>query len=79
MSCHLQTSTCSTSSASKSPVAAVTGPRPPTFAAVRASRFLHEVQSYSGRNRTSVQNLAAVFGPNILRAKAEEPQGMMGG
>lgn len=27
----------------------------------------------------SVQTLAKVFGPNILRAKAEEPQSIMGG
>lgn len=27
----------------------------------------------------SVQNLATVFGPNILRAKAEDPQSIMGG
>lgn len=27
----------------------------------------------------SVQNLATVFGPNVLRAKAEDPQSIMGG
>ncbi|XP_051793717.1 rho GTPase-activating protein 24-like [Acanthochromis polyacanthus] len=42
-------------------------------------QFLNEVQSYSGTNRMSVQNLATVFGPNILRAKAEDPQSIMGG
>ncbi|XP_035804611.1 rho GTPase-activating protein 24-like [Amphiprion ocellaris] len=41
--------------------------------------FLNEVQSYSDSNRMSVQNLATVFGPNILRAKAEDPQSIMGG
>ncbi|XP_008289090.1 rho GTPase-activating protein 24-like [Stegastes partitus] len=42
-------------------------------------QFLNEVQSYSSSNRMSVQNLATVFGPNILRAKAEDPQSIMGG
>ncbi|XP_040006943.1 rho GTPase-activating protein 22-like [Xiphias gladius] len=42
-------------------------------------QFLHEVQSYSGSNKMSDQNLATVFGPNILRAKAEDPQSIMGG
>ena len=32
-------------------------------------RFLDEVQSYSGVNKMSAQNLATVFGPNILRPK----------
>uniref|UniRef100_A0A3B4U165 Si:ch211-247j9.1 n=1 Tax=Seriola dumerili TaxID=41447 RepID=A0A3B4U165_SERDU len=40
--------------------------------------FLNEVQSYSGSNKMSDQNLATVFGPNILRAKAEDPQSIMG-
>ncbi|XP_070412081.1 rho GTPase-activating protein 24-like isoform X2 [Nothobranchius furzeri] len=42
-------------------------------------QFLNEVQSYSNSNKMSVQNLATVFGPNILRAKAEDPQSIMGG
>ncbi|XP_029956209.1 rho GTPase-activating protein 22-like [Salarias fasciatus] len=42
-------------------------------------QFLNEVQSYSTSNKMSVQNLATVFGPNILRAKAEDPQSIMGG
>ncbi|CAG5870554.1 unnamed protein product [Menidia menidia] len=42
-------------------------------------QFLNEVQSYSNTNRMSVQNLATVFGPNILRAKAEDPQSIVGG
>lgn len=42
-------------------------------------RFLDEVQSYSGVNKMSVQNLATVFGPNILRAKVEDPVAIMEG
>ncbi|XP_061595087.1 rho GTPase-activating protein 22-like [Cololabis saira] len=42
-------------------------------------QFLNEVQSYSSSNKMSVQNLATVFGPNILRAKAEDPQSIVGG
>ncbi|XP_029375572.1 rho GTPase-activating protein 24-like [Echeneis naucrates] len=42
-------------------------------------QFLKEVQSYSDSNKMSDQNLATVFGPNILRAKAEDPQSIMGG
>ncbi|GLD46355.1 rho GTPase-activating protein 24-like isoform X1 [Lates japonicus] len=42
-------------------------------------QFLNEVQSYSGSNKMTDQNLATVFGPNILRAKAEDPQSIMGG
>ena len=42
-------------------------------------RFLNEVQSYASINKMSCQNLATVFGPNILRAKAEDPQSIMGG
>ncbi|KAL6096752.1 arhgap24 [Pungitius sinensis] len=42
-------------------------------------RFLDEVQSYSGVNKMSVQNLATVFGPNILRPKVEDPVAMMEG
>uniref|UniRef100_H3CQ74 Rho-GAP domain-containing protein n=1 Tax=Tetraodon nigroviridis TaxID=99883 RepID=H3CQ74_TETNG len=42
-------------------------------------RFLNEVQSHSSSNRTSVQNLATAFGPNILRAKAEDPQSVTAG
>ncbi|XP_025053081.1 rho GTPase-activating protein 24 isoform X2 [Alligator sinensis] len=42
-------------------------------------RFLDEVQSYSGVNKMSVQNLATVFGPNILRPKVENPLTIMEG
>nr|XP_033495890.1 rho GTPase-activating protein 24-like [Epinephelus lanceolatus] len=42
-------------------------------------QFLNEVQSYSSSNKMSGQNLATVFGPNILRGKAEDPQSIMGG
>ncbi|KAM9734611.1 LOW QUALITY PROTEIN: rho GTPase-activating protein 24 [Menidia menidia] len=42
-------------------------------------RFLDEVQSYSGVNKMSVQNLATVFGPNILRPKMEDPVTIMEG
>uniref|UniRef100_A0A8C8DWV6 Si:ch211-247j9.1 n=1 Tax=Oryzias sinensis TaxID=183150 RepID=A0A8C8DWV6_9TELE len=42
-------------------------------------QFLNEVQCYSSCNKMSVQNLATVFGPNILRAKAEDLQSIMGG
>ncbi|XP_071609686.1 rho GTPase-activating protein 24 isoform X2 [Heliangelus exortis] len=42
-------------------------------------RFLDEVQSYSGVNKMSVQNLATVFGPNILRPKVEDPLAIMEG
>uniref|UniRef100_A0A3B3B6L4 Si:ch211-247j9.1 n=1 Tax=Oryzias melastigma TaxID=30732 RepID=A0A3B3B6L4_ORYME len=42
-------------------------------------QFLNEVQSFSSCNKMSVQNLATVFGPNILRAKAEDLQSLMGG
>ena len=43
------------------------------------NRFLDEVQSYSGINKMSVQNLATVFGPNILRPKVEDPLTIMEG
>ncbi|KAJ8405504.1 hypothetical protein AAFF_G00319770 [Aldrovandia affinis] len=42
-------------------------------------RFLKEVQSYSHINKMSTQNLATVFGPNILRPKAEDPESIIGG
>ncbi|XP_056146517.1 rho GTPase-activating protein 24 [Lampris incognitus] len=42
-------------------------------------RFLDEVQSHSGVNKMSVQNLATVFGPNILRPKVENPVAIMEG
>nr|XP_029496876.1 rho GTPase-activating protein 22-like [Oncorhynchus nerka] len=42
-------------------------------------RFLDEVQSHSSQNKMSVQNLAAVFGSNILRPKMEDAQTMMEG
>ncbi|XP_027014827.1 rho GTPase-activating protein 22 isoform X1 [Tachysurus fulvidraco] len=41
--------------------------------------FLDEVQSHSGENKMSVQNLATVFGPNILRPKMEDPVAIMEG
>ncbi|XP_072478892.1 rho GTPase-activating protein 24 [Notamacropus eugenii] len=34
--------------------------------------FLNEVQSYSSANKTSVQNLATLFGSSILRPKVED-------
>ncbi|XP_074084690.1 rho GTPase-activating protein 24 isoform X2 [Macrotis lagotis] len=36
--------------------------------------FLNEVLSYSSANKTSVQNLASVFGSSILRPKVEDPR-----
>ncbi|KYO25175.1 rho GTPase-activating protein 22 isoform X2 [Alligator mississippiensis] len=42
-------------------------------------KFLDEVQSHSSINKMSVQNLATVFGPNILRPKMEDPVTMMEG
>ncbi|KAK2852671.1 hypothetical protein Q7C36_007872 [Tachysurus vachellii] len=42
-------------------------------------KFLDEVQSHANENKMSVQNLATVFGPNILRAKMEDPVSMMEG
>ncbi|XP_039994648.1 rho GTPase-activating protein 22 [Xiphias gladius] len=42
-------------------------------------RFLDEVQSHSNENKMSVQNLATVFGPNILRPRLEDPVTMMEG
>ncbi|KAI7795761.1 putative rho GTPase-activating protein 24 [Triplophysa rosa] len=42
-------------------------------------KFLDEVQSYSGVNKMSVQNLATVFGPNILWPKVEDPVTIMEG
>lgn len=42
-------------------------------------RFLDEVQSHSDDNKMSVQNLATVFGPNILRPRVEDPVTMMEG
>lgn len=49
------------------------------FASLVFARFLDEVQSYSGVNKMSVQNLATVFGPNILRPKVEDPVAIMEG
>lgn len=43
------------------------------------NRFLDEVQSHSNENKMSVQNLATVFGPNILWPKVEDPVSMMEG
>ncbi|KAJ8387872.1 hypothetical protein AAFF_G00149070 [Aldrovandia affinis] len=42
-------------------------------------QFLNEVQAYSSSNKMTIQNLATVFGPNILRPKAEDPESIMGG
>ncbi|XP_034415431.1 rho GTPase-activating protein 22 [Cyclopterus lumpus] len=42
-------------------------------------KFLDEVQSYASENKMSVQNLATVFGPNILRPKMEDPVTIMEG
>ncbi|XP_043958936.1 rho GTPase-activating protein 22 isoform X2 [Gambusia affinis] len=42
-------------------------------------KFLDEVQSHCNENKMSVQNLATVFGPNILRTKMEDPVTLMEG
>ncbi|XP_051969244.1 rho GTPase-activating protein 22-like [Xyrauchen texanus] len=42
-------------------------------------KFLDEVQSHSNENKMGVQNLATVFGPNILRPKMEDPVTIMEG
>ncbi|XP_062319183.1 rho GTPase-activating protein 22 isoform X1 [Osmerus eperlanus] len=42
-------------------------------------KFLDEVQTHSSENKMSVQNLATVFGPNILRPRVEDPVTMMEG
>lgn len=42
-------------------------------------KFLDEVQSHSDVNKMSVQNLATVFGPNILRPQIEDPVAIMEG
>ncbi|KAM4730416.1 rho GTPase-activating protein 22 isoform 2-T2 [Anableps anableps] len=42
-------------------------------------KFLDEVQMQSNDNKMSVQNLATVFGPNILRPRVEDPVTMMEG
>ncbi|CAM5128189.1 unnamed protein product [Eretmochelys imbricata] len=42
-------------------------------------KFLDEVQAHSSVNKMSVQNLATVFGPNILRPKMEDPVTIMEG
>ncbi|KAF7653921.1 hypothetical protein LDENG_00076680 [Lucifuga dentata] len=42
-------------------------------------KFLDEVQSHCNENKMSVQNLATVFGPNILRPKMEDPIAIMEG
>ncbi|XP_050997790.1 rho GTPase-activating protein 22 isoform X2 [Acomys russatus] len=41
--------------------------------------FLDEVQAHSDVNKMSVQNLATVFGPNILRPQIEDPVTIMEG
>ncbi|XP_018673185.2 uncharacterized protein LOC100175245 isoform X2 [Ciona intestinalis] len=40
-------------------------------------RFLDEVQQQSNKNKMDVNNLAMVFGPNIMRSKQEDPMQMM--
>ncbi|KAJ8248403.1 hypothetical protein GJAV_G00241660 [Gymnothorax javanicus] len=42
-------------------------------------KFLDEVQTHSNQNKMSIQNLATVFGPNILRPKMGDPKSMMEG
>ncbi|XP_041065759.1 rho GTPase-activating protein 25-like [Carcharodon carcharias] len=42
-------------------------------------RFLHEVQLNSSINKMSVDNLATVFGVNLLRPKIEDPVAIMRG
>ncbi|KAM5236492.1 rho GTPase-activating protein 22 [Ctenodactylus gundi] len=42
-------------------------------------KFLDEVQSHAEVNKMSVQNLATVFGPNILRPQVEDPVAIMEG
>ncbi|XP_073346428.1 rho GTPase-activating protein 22 isoform X1 [Pagrus major] len=42
-------------------------------------KFLDEVQSHCTENKMGVQNLATVFGPNILRPKMEDPVTIMEG
>ncbi|XP_064217856.1 rho GTPase-activating protein 22-like [Aotus nancymaae] len=42
-------------------------------------KFLDEVQAYSNVNKMSVQNLATVFGPNILQPQVEDPITIMEG
>nr|XP_683216.5 rho GTPase-activating protein 22-like [Danio rerio] len=42
-------------------------------------KFLDEVQSHSHENKMGVQNLATVFGPNMLRPKMEDPVAIMEG
>ncbi|XP_055468424.1 rho GTPase-activating protein 22 isoform X2 [Psammomys obesus] len=42
-------------------------------------KFLDEVQAHSDVNKMSVQNLATVFGPNILRPQIEDPVTIMEG
>ncbi|XP_073097338.1 rho GTPase-activating protein 22 isoform X2 [Manis javanica] len=42
-------------------------------------KFLDEVQSHSNVNKMSVQNLATVFGPNILRPEVADPVTIMEG
>lgn len=49
------------------------------FNSVSRFRFLDEVQSHCNENKMSVQNLATVFGPNILRPKMEDPVTIMEG
>ncbi|XP_041425060.1 rho GTPase-activating protein 22 isoform X3 [Xenopus laevis] len=41
--------------------------------------FLDEVQSHSDTNKMSVQNLATVFAPNILRPKLQDPIALIEG
>ncbi|TRY58579.1 hypothetical protein DNTS_030043 [Danionella cerebrum] len=54
-------------------------PPPARFSECYLHRFLDEVQSHSNENKMGVQNLATVFGPNILRPKMEDPVAIMEG
>ncbi|XP_053125177.1 rho GTPase-activating protein 25 isoform X3 [Hemicordylus capensis] len=42
-------------------------------------RFLHEIQQNSTTNKMSVENLATVFGVNLIRPKVEDPASIMRG
>uniref|UniRef100_A0A3Q2PR03 Rho GTPase activating protein 22 n=1 Tax=Fundulus heteroclitus TaxID=8078 RepID=A0A3Q2PR03_FUNHE len=49
----------------------------PNYNLLKYICFLDEVQSHCNENKMSVQNLATVFGPNILRPKMEDPVTLM--
>lgn len=61
------------------PAELVAGFASPLTASSSLGRFLDEVQSHSDINKMSVQNLATVFGPNILRPQIEDPVAIMEG